>query len=203
MYLTRSLEGAPSRVHSAALPWQCGDWCLTFSGTLLWVGKVTAATTYTRFSCYRFQRQEARGSQENKKVLLRYPSAFIMEGKTLLRKIPEAASYISLFKTMWPGHSSLPGKLGKETLTFSSFIVESRKGKTGLGIIVKEPTIAVCHKNSIRNTGDVKHPITGMAWAMTNQSRGWPWTAGSTVVGVACYIRVLIRYESPQTLAKF
>lgn len=34
--------------------------------------------------------------------------------------------------------------------TFSSFRVESRKAKMGLGMVVKQPNISICSKNSIK-----------------------------------------------------
>ena len=41
------------------------------------------------------------------------------------------------------------GEAGKGNVEFLSFMVESRKAKVGLGTVLKQPNIAVCHENSI------------------------------------------------------
>ena len=46
---------------------------------------------------------------------------------------------------------------------FPSFRVESKKAEMGLGTVVKKPNIAVCHKNSIKNTDYIEYLLKGMA----------------------------------------
>lgn len=153
---TRSLEVAPPRlVHQL---------CMTVWRTVVWHSPGLCPGMF-RWLLPLSTWPPHVTAPKGRKVLFTYCPAFILEENPSQKdsiRLPLIPPCSNL--------SDMPFLVAREA--FSSLIVESRKAKLKLGMVVKRPSILVCHKNLIKKQQHWLYKIfNNRDGAITNQIR--------------------------------